>query len=59
MSTEVGSAPQLEAAGTAAACGDDAAFLGVTLLGVAGVILAVTSSRSKSKDVSDFRVIHR
>jgi hypothetical protein len=53
MSTEVGSSPQLEAAGTAAAWGDAAAFLGVTLLGVAGVILAVTSSRSRSNDVSD------
>jgi hypothetical protein len=53
MSTEVVSAPQLEAAGTAAAWGDAAAFIGVTLLGVAGVILAITSSRSRSKDVSD------
>jgi hypothetical protein len=39
--------------GTAAAWGYAAAFLGVTLLGVAGVILAVTSSRSKTKEVSD------
>jgi hypothetical protein len=39
--------------GTAAAWGYAAAFLGVTLLGVAGVILAVASSRSKTKEVSD------
>jgi hypothetical protein len=45
--------PYLHAAGIAAAWGYAAAFLGVTLLGVAGVILAVTSSRSKNKAASD------
>ena len=45
--------PYPDAAGIAAAWGYAAAFLGVTLLGVAGVILAVTSSRSKNKAVSD------
>ena len=29
------------------------AFLGVTVLGIAGIILAVTSSRSKNKELSD------
>jgi MFS family permease len=43
----------LDAAGTATAWGYAAAFLGVMLLGIAGVILAVTSSRSKNKVVSD------
>jgi hypothetical protein len=42
--------PYLDAAGTAAAWGYAAAFLGVTLLGIAGMILAVTSSKRKDKD---------
>ena len=45
--------PYLDAAGIAAAWGYAAAFLGVTLLGIAGVILAVASSRSRNKAVSD------
>lgn len=45
--------PYLKAAGIAAAWGYAVAFLGVTVLGVAGVILAFTISRSKNKQVSD------
>jgi len=45
--------PYLKAAGIAAAWGYAVAFLGVTVLGVAGVILAFTISRSKNRQVSD------
>jgi hypothetical protein len=45
--------PYLLAARTAAAWGYAAAFIGVTLLGIAGVVLALTTSRLKKKDVSE------
>jgi hypothetical protein len=45
--------PYLDAARTASAWGYAAAFLGVTVLGIAGVILAFTISRSKNREVSD------
>ena len=45
--------PYLLAARTAAAWGYAAAFIGVTLLGIAGVVLALTASRFKNKDVSE------
>jgi hypothetical protein len=41
--------PYLKAAGIAAAWGYAAAFVGVTLLGIAGVVLAMTTSRWKNK----------